>query len=462
MRLALSLVLAAATGLSAARPTAQGTCADAAECRKLALDAAAREDYETFHDLSWRALQKGPKNDPELMRLVARAQSLSGRPHDALIMLQRLAGMGVVTDAAGSEDFRRVRALAGWAEFEKRIEELRTGPAKPADAALPGTSAPKATPPVATKPAEKPAAPKEDEPKPPLAPSFSPRATGDAGAEALRFSRAAFTPAGLAYDSVSGRFIVGDLQERKLTVVGEQSHRVDNLAGAHSAGFGEIAAFEIDVGQGDLWVATVEEGSRPTSVLHKLQLTSGRVLYPLTPAEEHGPSRFVDVTVGPSSSVLVLDGEGRRVFRATSKPRALQVAAQLEVDDPVSIAAASGSVVYVAHGRGILRVDLTSRASQAVRASAGVDLAGLAWIRWHRDSLVGIQALRGGGHRVVRVRLDGAGRRATGIRVLDRSVVMADPSAAALSGSVLYYLAEAPEAPTAETIETIIRRVTVR
>ena len=81
-------------------------------------DAAARQDYNAFHDLAWRTLQAGPKNDPALMTMLARAQSLSGRPHDALVMLQRLAAMGVATDAATSDDFSGVRALPGWAELE--------------------------------------------------------------------------------------------------------------------------------------------------------------------------------------------------------------------------------------------------------------------------------------------------------------------------------------------------------
>src|SRR3990170_963335 len=87
-------------------------CHEWRHCRQLANDAAARKDFETFHDLAWRTLQTGPKNDPELMYLLARAQSLSGRPHDALVMLQRLAQLGVPTDAATSDDFRRVRSLS--------------------------------------------------------------------------------------------------------------------------------------------------------------------------------------------------------------------------------------------------------------------------------------------------------------------------------------------------------------
>src|SRR6476659_7473953 len=92
-------------------------CNEWHECRQLALDAAAAGEYERFHDLAWRTLQTGPKNDPALMYLLARAQSLSGRPGDALVMLQRLRAMGVTTDAATSDDFRRVRSLPAWAEF---------------------------------------------------------------------------------------------------------------------------------------------------------------------------------------------------------------------------------------------------------------------------------------------------------------------------------------------------------
>ena len=119
-------------------------CRDASECRQLALEARSRDDFEAFHDLAWRALQKGGQNNPELMTLVARAQSLSGRPHDALVMLNRLADLKVVTDAASSDDFRRVRELPGWADLEART----TTGSRPADA--PKVSAPPA--PVSTSP----------------------------------------------------------------------------------------------------------------------------------------------------------------------------------------------------------------------------------------------------------------------------------------------------------------------
>ena len=110
---------------------ATAECGTWQECRQQALEAADRHDYETFHDLSWRAVQKGPRNDADLMRMLARAQSLSGRPGDALVMLDRLAGLGVSTNAATSDDFERVRALPGWAEFERKLAGLPPAPAPP-------------------------------------------------------------------------------------------------------------------------------------------------------------------------------------------------------------------------------------------------------------------------------------------------------------------------------------------
>ena len=63
------------------------------------------------------------------MTMLARAQSLSGRPGDALVMLQRLASMGIATDAATNNDFERVRALPGWAELEAKISGVSPSPA---------------------------------------------------------------------------------------------------------------------------------------------------------------------------------------------------------------------------------------------------------------------------------------------------------------------------------------------
>src|SRR5262249_56096839 len=121
---------------------------EVAECRGEGEAAAARGDYETFHDLAWRTVQKGKRNDPELMYLLARAQSLSGRPDDALVMLGRIADLGVATDAATNEDFARVRKLPGWPELEAKL----TG--KPVTTFSAPTAPPPSAPPAASEPTD--------------------------------------------------------------------------------------------------------------------------------------------------------------------------------------------------------------------------------------------------------------------------------------------------------------------
>src|SRR5918997_46005 len=105
---ALLLTLLAA-GPAVAQPSADPRpptdCTEPQDCRQRATDALARGEYEAAHDLAWRAVQKSPKRNNELLYLLARAQCLSGRPHDALVMLDRLAETGVAADAVTDEDF---------------------------------------------------------------------------------------------------------------------------------------------------------------------------------------------------------------------------------------------------------------------------------------------------------------------------------------------------------------------
>ena len=398
--------------------------------------AAERGDHERFHDLAWRAVQKGPKNDPGLMTMLARAQSLSGRPHDALVMLQRLAALGVRTEAAEHEDFRRVRGLAGWPALQARLEELTAAPA----VAAPSGS--KASPPATPKP--EPSRPRPDTP-PAAAPRGDPKpaeepARGEA-TEALRFPGESFTPAGLAYDAVSNRFIVADRGEKKLMVIGERSQRTSNLIGAESGGFGEIGGIAIDVRQGDLWVASTSSEEKVGARLHKLQLISGRHLFTVAVNPDERPARFVDVAIAADGSVLALDGSGRRIFRyraTLARDGDLERAAELDVTSPLSLAPAQNGILFVAHAGGLSRIDLQSHTTTPIKPSKGVNLTGLSWVRWHRDRIIGVQR-SGEGHQIVRIRLD-RNRTATRLDVLERDASVLEGATVTIAGNTLYYL----------------------
>jgi len=450
----LYFTFSAAILLSASAQTPSPACKEWQACRQMALEAAERKDYETFLDLSWRAFNAGPRNNPELMAMLARAQSLSGRPGDALVMLQRLAGLGVSTDAATNDDFANVRALPGWAELEAKVAGKPLVTAPVATTEKPGAT-PKPEPNIEAK-GEKPAEPSPAPAPPPGKPARSVKPSASKPRDAptpLSFSTNGLTAVGLAYDAVSGRFIVGDARDRRLLVLGERSGRVSSLAGI-DAGFNEIGALEIDAVEGDLWVVSTSADSRAS--VHKLQLISGRVLSTIALPAEHGAARFADIAVTPQS-VLVLDATGRRVLRVAKKGKALDLALRLPTPTVTSLAPASDGVAYAAFDAGLMRIDLAARSLSVVEPAAKVDLSGVSWIRWYRGSLVGLQKDGSGATRAVRIRLDDSGRSARAVELLDEGAVAAGPTTASVAGTTLFYLIRRPGSDDVEVRKVALK-----
>jgi hypothetical protein len=441
----------------ASQIAARVECHEVQECRRLALEAHGRGAYETFHDFAWRTIQTGRRNDPELMYLLARAQSLSNRPTDALVTLKRLAEMGVVYDATTNEDLWQVRELPGWPQVAALIDRLAGSDVPPASPRAPDNVRPSIAP-AATPPK-------------PTAPIGGPKIQGLTVVEAVRFSAPGYVPGGLAYDSVSRRFLAGDLYARKLLVVGEGSDHVVDLVRADSARFQDVTAIEIDPRRGDLWVVSTGP-TDGTGALHKLQLISGRMLGVFEAATELQPVRFADVTVTRSGTVLVLDDVGRRVLGFRSKAKTLAAMIRLEVEAPTSLAASGDDeVAYLAHRDGVVRLDLATRKASAIAGPDGVDLGHFERIRWHRNTLVGAQVTPNGARRFVRLRLSPTGRRVTEATVIDASLPAGSgPTFATITGDDLYYLAtrsaesgiRPDHAPGREIVDVLVQRIRLR
>jgi hypothetical protein len=425
-------------------------CVDAAACRDAAVAAAGRQDYEAFHDLAWRAAQKSRPNDPELMYLLARAQSLSGRPGDALVMLRRLAQMGVATDVKTSDEFRRVRDLPGWAELDALMNGTGSSPTRLSSTARgvsPG-STPAASPAVA---APKPAV---VAPKKVAAPVEARRAADPGGVgvgeDTLRLATAAIDPVGLAYDSASRRFVVGDGHDNKLIVADEVFNHVNDLIGATSGGFGRLSAVEIDTRRGDLWVTSSEPDG--VAAVHKLQLVSGRVLARLDMPASLKPIAISDFAVLDSGGLLLLDSAGGRLVPVKSVTGPFERAIPLKLNGASSLAAAEGKV-YVAHAGGLSVVELSGGRVVEVAAPAGASLGGLKRIRWTRGTLLALQE-NGDSTRMVRIRLSRRGQAATKIEPLDGGAASAG-TALTISRDAAYYVAITKDGPA-------IRRVRLR
>lgn len=313
-------------------------CDDVASCRAAAVEAKERKDYEAFHNLAWLAYRKGKPDDPELMLLLARAQSLSGRPGDAIVMLERLSARGIATDAATSDDFELVRAHPRWI----------TGAPSPAPNPAPSSTV-KPAPSGEAKPAPSgaatPAPSRAADPAPPR----------EAKSARARSAPLSFTtllsPTALAYDSVSKRYLIADRQAKRIAVVDENSGQVSTLAGA-LARLGEIHGIAIDSRQGDLWVVTsAEEGLS----LSRLQLISGREL---------GAARISGITA-PVTGVAFARGVG--VVASDERGDIWRIRASGKADKigsleyaPKGIAADVEGILYISAGEPrIARFSLT-------------------------------------------------------------------------------------------------------
>ena len=375
MRSSLSFALATVVSLALSLGAQAPDCRDAQACRQAALEAAARQDI--------------------------RPVSRSGVESDEPRAEERPRGDGAARE--GTEPERTPARRARDAE-PPRGDERRDGrgderrfPQRPGPAGVGGTrgKAGRAVTaggsiagagsgcgrclhprPASDKPKTGAAEPPPERPR--RSKDSRPAKTRQGAATPLTFPASALcTTVGLAYDSVSGRFIVGDGQDRRLMVLGERSGRLDSLAGV-DAGFQEITAFEIDEQEGDLWVVSTLPESK-TSTVHKLQLISGRVLFSVPLPDEARPGRFTDVTVTPQS-VFVLDGEGRRVYRLAKKGKSLDLAIRLAAPEVASLAVAQEGVAYVAYDAGVLKIDLASRTTAVIESGEqgeprGADLA---------------------------------------------------------------------------------------
>jgi len=372
-------------------------CTDVADCRAQALAAAARGDYEAFHDLAWRTVQKGKPNDPESMYLLARAQSLSGRPADALVMLGRIGDLGLARDALTNEDFRIARLLPAWPALEAKL----TGNPAPKDSA-------------------------------PSALLTSPPSSSE-----FTFAAPDVVPVGLAHDAVSRRFVLGDRKAHRLLVIDEVSRHVVNYVSGSSAGFyDDLAAFTIDSRRGDLWVVSNKgEADGSMSVLHKLQLVSGRTLLEARTPDAAVPVRLIDVTVTPDGTVYAIDAIDVRIFRLRPGARTLESVMRIEGRRPTAITAADDHTLYVAAEAGIVRVDVAARSATPVKSPEA--LTDFDSLSWRAGSLIGVEQVTGTAL-IVRVALDAAGTRAQ-----PRAVLATSPQATvgALTSGAYYYLA---------------------
>ena len=320
---------------------------------------------------------------------------------DAAAWLERLATLGVGSTVTDDTTFT---ALVGAASFDSAVARLK-----------------RATAPVAN------------------------------GSVAFTVADTTFHPEGIAFDPRTRRWFVGSVRQRRIVAV-DRSGATRDFVSTAADGIAGVFGMAADTSRRTLWVATTALG-RMTGYsaadsgragVFGYDMDSGALRRRVWLRPDSAAHTFGDVAVAPNGDVYVSDSQspwilkvpriGDTVERFMTHPlfRSLQGMA----------ITSDGQTMYVAdYSHGIMRVDLATRTTSALRAASGVTLLGIDGLYLHDGALIAVQ----NGvtpARVVRFCLDRDGRGVQRTEVLDRNPAIADePTLGAIVGDSMFYVA---------------------
>ena len=277
-------------------------------------------------------------------------------------------------------------------------------------------------------------------------------------AEPLMRSQAAFTlperdllTEGIAYDPHTGAFFVGSVHHRKILRV-DRSGRVREFVTAARDGLWAPLGMRADSARGLLWVATAalpqmvgfDSADAGRSGLVAFDLTTGALRGRYLVRPDGAPHALGDVTVSRGGDVYASDSRGPGLYRVRAGTDSLE----RFLTSPLLLSAQGVALdrdertLYVAdYARGLLSVDLATGEIRLVPAVDGVVALGIDGLYAVGGELVGVQNGVSPA-RVVRLHLDGAGRRIVAADVLERARPdYAEPTLGVVVGRALYYVA---------------------
>jgi hypothetical protein len=260
-------------------------------------------------------------------------------------------------------------------------------------------------------------------------------------------------PESLAFDPADGAFYVGSLRKRKIVRVARDG-RVSDLVPTARDGLFAVLGIKLDPARRELWANACSLSSSPPmappdrktdgqAALFRYSLPDGRLLGRYAVPDARRPLCFNDLVLTADGSVFLSSGPDG-IFRLASGAGAIE--RLVTYDGFVNGIAASddGRFLFLAdHRRGVVRLELATRALVPLALPAGETLAGIDGLYVRGRTLVAIQnGLASGPERVLQAWLDEALGRASCVALLDRDHPAFDiPTTGALVGEDLYYVA---------------------
>ena len=256
-------------------------------------------------------------------------------------------------------------------------------------------------------------------------------------------------PEGLDHDPESGRFYLTSVAHGTVLEVAPRGESREVIK-RRSPGIGSILAARVDAARDVLWATTsgmpgmqgYTEGDSSIAALLRVSLRNGTVERRWDLPVRPGGHVLGDLSIGPAGDIFFTDSNEPVVYRLRPGADTLEsfrspLFRSLQGSAPTP----DGKAVYIAdYSHGILRLDLTTGdvtrlGEPALGTSLGID-----GIALHGNSIIAVQ--NGvGAPRIVRLRLDDAGRRITVVEVLDRGPGIVEPTTGVMVGDEFVYVA---------------------
>jgi hypothetical protein len=354
---------------------------------------------EGYRQLMARAVALAPH--PAVLYGLARGNALTGRPGDALAILDRLAAMGFTHFDAADTAFRSLAKRPAFARLSKRFAANRQ-PVIASDTAftVPGSDR---------------------------------------------------IPENIAFDSTTGTFFLGSLAER--TVVRFRPGETPRPFAGPADDLLRVVGMKVDRGRSRLWVATwapvidsarLALGFDTDTRLFAFDIDSGRRLLSLMP-DTTRPHLLNDLVVTASGDVYLTDTNEGAVYRVRVGVDSLEWVVR---PDPARFNFANGIALsgdarrlYIGFGEGIAGLDLASGRIRYLTVPATISTASVDGLYWYEGDLIAIQMVSSV-ERVVRFVLDKTGWRVLRADVLERAhPAYRYPTTGVIVGDSLYYVA---------------------
>jgi hypothetical protein len=242
-------------------------------------------------------------------------------------------------------------------------------------------------------------------------------------------------PEGLASDPADGSFYMSSIYHRKIVKITPDGKMSDFIAEAQD-GILSVLGLKVDPRDRSVWAASERLGK---AALFHFD-SNGKTLAQYLP-EEHGTHGFNDLVITPAGQVLVTDSTDSSVYSLPPGGKKLLRYGLGSRPFPNGIAISpNGKTVYIAHGFGIVRMDVNGTGMEELRAPAGVSTAQADGLYFWNGSLIAVQ--NGfGPNRIVQLTLAPDGKSVTAGEVLEfRSSSLELPTTGAILNGNFYFM----------------------